>query len=113
MKKLTLRLDLTKIDKTKITDRTYQKQDGTSVTEKNYNFELVPLKEEKVVKTTDKYVLVKVAMLADKSIKGADGKYINGTVLGDALEFRNVEEVKPNVVPSGYNGEIEVDYSPF
>lgn len=106
MKKLTLRIDLTKIDKTTIVDRTYQKQDGTSVTEKNYKFELKPLNEEKVVKSTDKYVLVKVAFLAEPSVKGADGKYINGTIIGDALEFRNVEDVRPNVVPSGYDGAI-------
>jgi len=113
MKKLTLRLDLTKIDKSKIVERSFAKQDGTTVTEKNYNFELVPLKEEKVVKTTDSYVLVKVAFLADKSVKGADGKYVNGAVLGDALEFRNLEEVKPNVVPSGYNGEVAQDEDIF
>lgn len=106
MKKLTLRIDLTKIDKTKIVDRIYNKQDGTSVIEKNYKFELVPLKEEKIVKSTDSYVLMKVAFLADPSVKNADGTKTNGNIIGDALEFRNVEEVKPNVVPSGYNGEV-------
>lgn len=106
MKKLTLRIDLTKIDKTKIVPREFTKQDGTAVSEKNYKFDFIPLKTESVVKTTDSYVLYKVAFLAEPSVKGADGKYVNGAIIGDALEFRNVEEVKPSVVPSGYDGAI-------
>lgn len=105
MKKLSLRIDLTKIDKTKIVDRTYDKQDGTSVTEKNYKFELIPLKEEKIVKSADTYTLVKVAFLSEPSVKNPDGTKTNGTIIGDALEFRNIEE-QPIPTGQGYKGTV-------
>lgn len=87
MKKLSLRIDVTKIDKSKIVPRTYEK-DGKTITEQNYDMELVPV-IEKIIKKTDTYELVKVGFVAEKSVKGEDGKYINGMILGDALEFRD------------------------
>lgn len=87
MKKLALRIDVTRINKEKIVPRTYEK-DGKTITEQNYDMEVVYV-GEKIIKTTDKYELVKVGFVAEKSEKGEDGKYINGTILGDALEFRD------------------------
>ena len=83
--------------------------------ERNYKFELVPLKEERVVKSTDSYTLMKVAFLAEPSAKNADGTKTNGNIIGDALEFRNVEEQPaPKVEPKGYTGEVsDFDNIPF
>ena len=106
MKKLSLRIDVSKIDKVKIIDRTYDK-DGATITEKNYSFDCVPVKEEKVIKDAPDYTLVKVGFLAEKSIKNADGTYTNGTIIGEALEFRDKPKDTPSNVDTGEATNID------
>lgn len=118
MKKYSIRLDLTKIDKTKIKDTEFTTKDGTVVKQKVYDMDLVFLNTPKVIKTTDKYQMVKNAFLSDPSVKGEDGKYVNGTILGDSFEFINVDNGSA-VIPQGMdtselNGAVKnIDDIPF
>jgi len=117
MKKLSLRIDVTKINKAKILPREYQNQAGETVKEMNLNVEIIPVKDEKVVKSTDTYTLVKVGFIAEKSTKKEDGTYENGTIIGDAFEYRDViVKETEQVIPSGYKaetGEANIDDIPF
>jgi hypothetical protein len=113
MKKYSIRLDLTKIDKTKIKDTEFIAKDGTVIKQKVYDMDLVFLNAPKVIKTTDKYQMVKNAFLSDPSVKQDDGSWKNGQILGDSFEFINVDNGSA-VVPKGYNGEVSnVDDIPF
>jgi hypothetical protein len=91
MKKYSIRLDLTKIDKSKIKDTEFTTKDGTVVKQKTYDMDFVFLNTPKVIKTTDRYQMVKNAFISDPSVKNADGTYTNGTILGDAFDFINVD----------------------
>lgn len=109
MKKYSIRLDLTKIDKTKIKDTEFTTKDGTVVKQKTYDMDLVFLNDPKLIKNTDRYQMVKVAFMSDPSVKNPDGSYAKGTILGDAFEFRNVDNgsTYQPVQPQGYNGEVQ------
>jgi len=117
MNKLSLRLNLGKIDKTKITPRSYTNQAGVEITEQNYDIEICPLKVEKLIKEGDTWALWKVGFATEKSTKNADGSYNNGNILGDVTEMRNKqtsESVIPSVEGAGYTGEVaKTDDIPF
>lgn len=116
MNKLSLKINLSQLDKTKIEVREYQNQAGETVTEKNYPCELIPLKAEKVVKVAQDYTIIKVAFIADKSTKNADGTYTNGNIIGEAIEFRKPQVASSPVKTSSFDpttGAVNVDDIPF
>lgn len=117
MNKLSLRLNLAKIDKSKITPRSYTNQAGVEITEQNYDIEIIPLRNEKLIKEGDTWSLWKTGFISEKAVKKADGTYDNGNVLGDVTEMRSKktsESVSPRVTPGGYTGEVaNLDNIPF
>jgi len=88
MNKINVRINIDKIDKTKIKSRTYKNAVGVMVTVRELEVEILPIREEKIVHTTAEYDFVKVGFMSDKSVKNANGTWDNGTPLGDAIEIR-------------------------
>lgn len=70
MTKISITLDVTKINKDKIIERTYKNSSGQEVTVKEYKMDLVPLKEPKVLKEGDTWTLKKTHFLAEQREKG-------------------------------------------
>ena len=97
MNKITIQIDVTKIDKAQIKDGKYLK------------LEVVELKEPKDVTRADKslvtgtkqdgtaWKLVKTHFVSMESTKNDDGTWNNGTIIGDASKFEDVDptETKP------------------
>jgi len=87
MEKILGTIDLTKIDKSRIVERRYTNNAGHEVIEKNYEFEIVPLKESKLIKDGGTWQIMKTHFLADAQTKEervakAPTKYIgNGRML--------------------------------
>lgn len=96
MQKINITLDVTKIDKTQIKERTYINKGGVEVTVKDLNLEVVPLKEKKFIKDTPKGALYKTHFVAHASTKNDDGSYENGAIIGDGITF----ELKGDNTPS-------------
>lgn len=96
MQKINLTIDVTKIDKTKIVERTYINKGGVEVTVKDLNLEVVPLKEKKLIKTSDKGAVFKTHFVAHKSFKNEDGTYENGAIIGDGISFEPTESAEEN-----------------
>lgn len=95
--KILAKIDVTKINKSKIIDRKYTK-DGVEVTAKEYEFEIVPLKEPKFIKrgTTEageNWQLLKTGFIVEKK----SSKEEPDVFLGDALEFEKVETNAVNI----------------
>jgi hypothetical protein len=53
MSKITVTIDLTKIDKSRIQERKYTNKAGEEVTVKEYSMEVVPLKQPRALKKAD------------------------------------------------------------
>jgi hypothetical protein len=87
MNKIKLAIDVTKLDKTQIKERTYKNKDGQEVTAKDLNLELVALKEKKFIKQGDNWVMFKTHFIAHPSTKRDDGTYENGAIVGDGITF--------------------------
>lgn len=109
MQKLKLQIDVTKIDKTQIKERTYINKGGVEVTVKDLNLEVIPLKERKFIKETEKGSLYKTHFVAHQSTKNDDGTYENGAIIGDGITF----EPKGESIPPQAREEINPDDVPF
>lgn len=108
MQKIKIVLDVTKIDKTQIKERTYTNKSGGEVTVKDLNLEVIPLKEKKFIKETEKGNLYKTHFVAHQSTKNDDGTYENGAIIGDGITF----EPKGESVPTQAK-ETPEEHHPF
>jgi hypothetical protein len=89
-----IKLNLNLIDKSKITEENYTRKDGVVVNNKVILLDIRDLKEEKIVATSKdgSKELVKTGFITHPSIKNLDGSYTNGTIIGDAQEWRFINQ---------------------
>lgn len=118
MNKINIKINIDKIDRNKIKTRTYKNAAGIDVTVKEYEVELMPIREEKVVHSTPEYDIVKVGFLSERSVKNASRGWDNGTIIGDAVEIRNKEKPKEkdpfdDIVQDDTGDAVNVDDIPF
>jgi len=112
IEKISFTMDVTKINKDKITERSYEKE-GQQVIVKDYKFDFVPTKEE-LIKEGDTWNMVKVGFIAESTTKEErDGGY-KGSILGNGIVFRDKAVVQENQDFSQPDGQtIDVDSIPF
>ncbi len=87
MQKILITLDLSKINKSKITPRTFTNKDGQEITAKDYKMEVIPLKESKVVKQGDGWNLVKTHFIVEGQTKEERDNKKESVFIGDGLQF--------------------------
>jgi hypothetical protein len=86
------KIDVSKINKNNIKERKFKNKDGELITVKELELEIKDVKEEKVLHTTAQgKQLVKVGFISEKSYQNGEGKWENGTILGDVTEWRDKE----------------------
>lgn len=91
MQKYSFTIDVTKIDKTKLKERTFENKEGLQVTVKEYPFEAI-LNKEEVIKSGDTWEMVKRGFITGKGVKLEDGKYSKEPIFGDIIEIRDKQE---------------------
>lgn len=92
MKPIEITLNLSKIDKSRITERTYEDKNGVPVTVKEYKMTLVPVKDKKFVTKKDNWQLFKTHFLAEKRGKDEEKNYI-----GDGFMFETIGDNATNI----------------
>lgn len=87
MNKLNITLNLSKIDKSKIVDRTYKDKEGNDVTEKQYKVEVIPLKARRFVAEGDTWTMYKTHFVVEAQTK--EERNSNGATnyVGEGFEF--------------------------
>jgi hypothetical protein len=95
MQKLTLKLDLTKINKDRIQTETFTKRDGTEHTAKYVMLDFVP-QEPEVLKQYETAQLIKAGFVAETTKKEERDAGYKGAILGNATYYLNSE---PNQAP--------------
>lgn len=112
-KKINVSIDLTKIDRTRITERRYTNMQGHEVIEKNYSFDIVPVKEPKVIKEGPTWSMMKTHFVAEAQTKeeraakkatkymGSGFTFVDKVQedVEELLDEETGEEIDPNSVP--------------
>jgi len=95
MKKISLTIDVNKIRKERIAERSYTTNQGEKVVLKEMKLDVIPLKEEKIIKSGDTWDMVKVGFVAETQTKEEQEKKEKSNIIGDAIQFRDKREM-PN-----------------
>jgi hypothetical protein len=93
MEKVSITINLAKIDKSRIVERTYTNQAGEQVTEKNYKMDVVPMKPEnfKTIANGDTWELVKKYFVTASPTKEERSAQTQTQFLGDGVVMQNTE----------------------
>lgn len=116
MRRYNSKIDVLKINKEKIIERTFVNKEGQNVTVKELELEIVPVKEIKeILNPGQGRRLMKVGFISEKSIKNEDGTYTNGTILGDVTEWQDVPTVGNTGIeyPDPADPHVHIDNIPF
>lgn len=89
MNKITINIDLTKLDKTRIQERTYTNKNGQEVTVKEYKMEVVPLNLQKTIKEGDTWLLRKTHFVCDAQTKEERTNKKETVYLGEGVMFQD------------------------
>lgn len=108
--KINIKLDVSKIDKSKIVEKTYKDKNGNEVTQKIYSFDAVPVKEEKFVAEGDTWIMKKTHFCAEAQTKEERDAKKPTNYIGEGFVFENKEPVVEKLV--GLEGE-EINENPF
>jgi len=81
-------IDLNKIDKTRIQERTYPKE-GVEVTVKEYKMEVVPLNLQKTIKEGGSWYLRKTHFVCDSQTKEERAEKKDTNYLGEGIMFED------------------------
>ena len=106
------RIDVNKIDKNRIIPREYTNKANEPVTAKEYSFTFVPLREAKVIKATDSYVMTKVGILTEDVTKEERESGVKGVIIGEGIVFSKPGAKKGYPKP-GEDGNPNIDDIPF
>jgi hypothetical protein len=90
--KISLEINLSAIDKTKIIDKSYKNKDGVTVNEKIYKLDLVELKEKKLVTAGADWIMNKTHFLVEPQTKEQREKKEKSKFLGSGFVFERKEQ---------------------
>lgn len=97
MQKITITVDVTQIDKSRIIDREITLQDGTKRIAKEVKFDVVELKEKKEITSGDTWVLNKTHFVTMSPTKEERAAKVKTAIVGDGVQFgdKNPSEEQP------------------
>lgn len=107
MKPIEITLDITKINKDKITERKYKDKEGVEHTAKEYKMKIVPLKEKKFITKGEGWEMFKTHFVVEKK----DNKEEEDNFIGNGFEFRREE--KAEIPQPEVEDDINPDSIPF
>ena len=93
MQKISITIDLTKIDKTRIVERKYTNAAGVEVVAKDYKMDVVEVKPEnfKTIASGDTWALVKKFFVADSPTKEERAAQTKTNFVGDGVVFVDLQ----------------------
>lgn len=89
--KISITIDVSRIKKSRITDRTFDKKDGTTVNKKEYKLDIVPLAEPKLIKEGDGWKMMKTHFVCESATKEERAAKTKTEIIGDGITFIETE----------------------
>lgn len=87
--RISISLDVSKMDKTRITAKSFTTKDNEVVNQKIYAMELVPLREPKLLKKGDGWEMIKTHFLVQAPTKEEKEAKVKTPILGDGIVFKS------------------------
>lgn len=114
MEKISVTLDLSKIDKSKIVDRKYTDKAGVEHVAKEYKIDVVPLKAEKFVTEGSWGKMFKTHFVAQAQTKAEREAQAPSVFIGDGFRFESAKsQNSPSVLPNYTEEKINPEDIPF
>lgn len=110
MEKITITIDVSKIDKNKIISRTWTDKEGNSRTVKELKLDIVPLRETKLLKDGDTYMLYKTHFVAEQSTQAERDAKAKSKIIGEGTMFKNKPKVEEEIMPEIESMEDEIPF---
>ena len=98
--KINITLNLSKIDKSKIVERSYEDKEGNTVVAKEYKVELIELKTPKFVTKGDNWEMFKTHFVVEAQTKEEKQNKVQSNFVGDGYQFRTSENLIDKVFDS-------------
>lgn len=95
MKPITVKIDLLKIDKSRIEERTYTNKEGVEITEKNFSIDVVPLKQERIIKEDLTWKLCETHFVKETPTKEERTGKVSTKILGKGIMIMDKEGTQP------------------
>lgn len=89
MSKISITIDVSKINKDKIVERVYTNGKGEKVVAKEYKMDIVPLNHVKVLKTGDGWVMKKTHFVTESKTKEEIANKVDDNFLGEGIVFES------------------------
>lgn len=101
--RITIKVDLTKLDKSRITERTYTNKEGQEITVKEYSMDVVGLKPEnhKEIASGNGWKIVKKYFVANTSTKEERQNKVNTAIIGEGTVIENTTAPEYPAGPDG------------
>ena len=103
MQKILVTIDVSKIDKNKLIDRTFTNSEGKEVKTKEYQMEVIELKTPQFVKDGDSWIMMKTHFVAEGQSKQERADKAATKFLGKGIQFEKktapLADFKPTVAP--------------
>jgi len=120
MDRISITVDLGKIDRTRIVERKYTNKEGQEVTVKEYKMDVVLMKPEnhKTVSSGQDWAMVKKYFVANSATKEERAAKVNTAILGEGIVFVDMKSAapaasSPSALPTYPAGEIDEKNIPF
>ena len=110
--KISLTIDLTKINKSRIIERSYQDREGVTVNTKEYKLDIVPKKEPRLIKEGDTWQMVETHFVAEATTKEERDSGYKGAILGSGITFIDKGQGEAPRASQGASEDID-DSIPF
>lgn len=97
MSKISITIDVSKISKNKIVERSYVNKEGVNVTLKELKLDVVELKTPKVIKDAPTYQIIKTHFVSEVQSKEERESKTNSKIIGEGITFKSKgnDDMKP------------------
>ena len=92
LQKISLNIDVNKLDKSRLVEREYTNKAGEKVKQKELKVDVIPLKEKTVLKAGDGWKLMKVGFVAETPTQEERTAKTKTNIVGTATQFETVEK---------------------
>lgn len=113
MEKLSITVDVTKVNKDKIVERRFFTKDNKEVVAKDLKLDVVPLREPKLIKEGDTWAMWKTHFVAIPQTTEEREQKVKSLIVGDGIMFKtkqtpkqadvedvvDTEDIDPSLIP--------------
>lgn len=109
--KITVTLDLLKIDKSRIVDRVYKNKEGVEVKVKDYQIEVIELNNPKLIKEADTWMLKETHFVTDAPTKEERYAKAKMRTVGRGTSLSNKANTTAEETRAKITAQVNNDYN--